>query len=244
MRAEELGYDIGYTWDHLFPPYGDRDGTHFECCSLLAAWAEATSRIELGPLVSCNSHRNPDLLADMARTVDHVSGGRVILGLGSGWQQRDYLGYGFEFGTAVERLVALEAALPRVARRLERLQPPPVRLMPLLIAGAGERRTIRLVAQHADAWHAGFPERPEELEPKVAALKHWCELAGRDPADIEWGLGVEPDDLDRFLRADAAVYLEMGSRQFTLVQLAGVDVDRGAAWLAWRDARNAERHAA
>ena len=110
----------------------------------------------------------------------------------------------------------LEAALPRIARRLDRLNPPPVRRPPLLIAGSGERFTLRLVAEHADGWHAGFPERPSEIEPAIAALRRWCATVGRDPADIEWGVGVEPDDLDRFLGEDAAAYVELGFRQFTL----------------------------
>jgi probable F420-dependent oxidoreductase len=244
LQAEELGYDIAYTWDHFFPLYGAPDGPHFECWSLLAAWAEATSRIELGPLVACNSYRNPDLLADIARTVDHVSGGRVILGVGSGWFDRDYDEYGYEFGTAGGRLRALAAALPRIHRRLARLDPPPVRTMPLLIAGGGERVTLRLVAQYADSWHAGFPERPDELEPKVAALRRFCDEIGRDPAEIEWGLGVEPEDLDRFLERDAPALVEMGFSQFTL-GFNGPDwpVDGGAPWLRWRDLVNADRGA-
>ena len=240
LRAEELRFDIAYTWDHFFPLYGDRDGPHFECWTLLSAWAEATERIELGPLVSCNSYRNPDLLADMARTVDHISGGRVILGIGAGWFRRDYEEYGYEFGTVGDRLGALEQARPRIARRLERLAPPPVRPMRLLIAGGGERRTLRLVARHADAWHAGFPDRPAELEPKVAALRRWCAEVGRDASEIEWSLGVEPYDLERFLREDAETYLEMGFTQFTLgFNGPSWDVDAGLPWLAWRDTVNA-----
>jgi probable F420-dependent oxidoreductase len=242
LRAEELGYDIAYTWDHFFPLYGDRDGSHLECWTLLAAWAEATERIELGPLVSCAAYRNPDLIADMARTIDRVAGGRFVLGLGSGWFRRDFQEYGYEFGTAGSRLRLLEAAIPRIGSRLDRLDPPPVRRPPLLIAGSGERFTLRLVAEHADAWHAGFPERPTELEPTVAALRRWCDTVGRDPADIEWGVGVEPEDLDRFLADDAETYAAMGFSQFTL----GFDgptwaVDAGRRWLDWRDRRNDQR---
>jgi probable F420-dependent oxidoreductase len=236
LRAEDLGYDVLYTWDHFFPIYGAEDGPHFECWSLLAAWAEATERIELGPLVACNAYRNPNLLADIARTVDHISGGRVILGIGSGWFERDFDEYGFEFGTAGGRLERLAESLPVIQARLERLVPPPVHRMPLLIAGGGERRTLRLVAKYADSWHAGFPDRPAELEPKVAALRRWCDELGRDPGEIEWGLGVEPEDLDRFLRDDAGTYVEMGFTQFTLgFNGPTSDVDAGTPWLEWRD---------
>jgi probable F420-dependent oxidoreductase len=241
LRAEELGYDIGYTWDHFFPLYGDPSGAHHECWTLLAAWAEATERIELGPLVSSTSYRNPDLLADMARTLDHVAGGRTILGLGAGWFQRDYAAYGYEFGSAGTRLAGLATALPRIRARLDVLNPAPIRRPPILIGGTGLRRTLRLVAEHADAWHAGFPERPAELESAVAALRDWSTAIGRDPADIEWGVGVEPDDLDRFLADDALTYVEMGFSQFTLgFNGPNWAVDRGRPWLSWRDAMNAE----
>jgi probable F420-dependent oxidoreductase len=238
--AEELGYDIAYTWDHFFPLYGEPNGAHLECWSLLAAWAEATQRIELGPLVSCVSYRNPQLLADIARTVDRISDGRLILGLGAGWFQRDYDEYGFAFGTTGVRLTALREALPAIERRLDALNPPPFRRPPILIGGTGERRTLRLVAQHADQWHAGFPDRPGDLEPKVAAMLGWCETVGRDPATIEWGVGVEPDDLERFLAKDAETYVEMGFSQFTLgFNGPGWNVPAGGPWLAWRDRRNA-----
>jgi probable F420-dependent oxidoreductase len=244
VRAEELGFDIAYTWDHFFPLYGDPEGRHLEGWTLLAAWAEATSRIELGPLVACNSYRNPNLATDMARTIDRISGGRFILGLGAGWKQRDYDEYGFDFGTRASRIGALAEAIPVMRGRLERLNPPPVRQIPLLIGGVGQRRTLRLVAEHADLWHAGFPSRPDELEPAVAALQRWCIDVGRDGADIEWGVGVEPDDLDRFLAQDAASYLSMGFTQFTL-GFNGPDwkVDAGHAFLRWRDELNRAREA-
>jgi probable F420-dependent oxidoreductase len=242
ILAEDMGYDIAYTWDHFFPLYGDPDGAHFECWSMLAALAEATRRIEIGPLVSCNTYRNPDLLADIARTVDHVSGGRTILGIGAGWFERDHEAYGFAFGTRGARLGALEAAIPRIQRRLAALSPAPVRPMPLLIAGVGERRTLRLVAPYADGWHAAFPSRIEELHPKVAALLRWCEEVGRDPRSIEWGVGIEPDDLERFLDEDADAYVALGFTQFTLgFNGPDWDVAAGERWLRWRDARDGQR---
>jgi probable F420-dependent oxidoreductase len=237
LRAEALGADLLYTWDHFYPLYGPPDGAHFECWSLLAAWAEATSRIELGPLVTCNSYRNPNLLADVARTVDHISGGRLVLGIGAGWFERDYDEYGYEFGTTGGRLAALADNLPVILDRWKRLNPPPVRQIPVLIGGVGQRRTLRLVARHADVWHAMFPTDPAELTPAVAALRDWCSREGRDPSSIEWAVGIEPDALTHDLTHYADEYLAMGFRQFTLgVNGPAYDVEPIRDWLAWRDA--------
>ncbi len=241
-ESEDLGYDLLYTWDHFYPLYGGRDGHHFECWSMLAAWAEQTSRIEIGALVTCNSYRNPDLLADMARTVDHISGGRLVFGIGSGWFRHDYDEYGYEFGTTGSRLRDLGKALPRIIARWDRLKPPPMRRPPILIGGTGPQITLRLVARYADGWHARFPNHPSELEPSVATLLQWCDREGRDPKTIEWGLGIQPDDLGRFLNDNVMAYVDMGFTQFTL-GFNGPEwrVSDGADWLRWRDEVNRKR---
>jgi probable F420-dependent oxidoreductase len=205
-EADALGVDSIWTWDHFYPLYGEADGAHFEGWSMLAAMACDTERAEFGMLVTCNSYRNPELLADIARTIDHLSHGRLILGIGSGWFERDYDEYGYEFGTAIGRLQALEASLPRIESRLAKLDPPPVRSpMPLLIGGSGEKVTLRLVAQHASMWNSFGP--PETYAKKNAVLDEWCERIGRDPKQIERTVLIE--GADDVKNADA--YLEAGA---------------------------------
>lgn len=229
-RAEDLGVDVIFTWDHFYPLTGAPDGKHFEAWTTLAAWAEQTTRAELGVLVTCNSYRNPDLLADMARTVDHISGGRVILGIGSGWFERDYVEYGYDFGTAGGRLDALAEALPRIESRLGRLNPAPTRDIPVLIGGGGERKTLRLVAKHADIWHS-FADAPT-LERKLGILGEHCTAIGRDAAEIEVSVGVPRGDLDAAkARRDAGASLltyGVGGPHYDLAPLERL--------IAWRDA--------
>jgi probable F420-dependent oxidoreductase len=231
--AEEAGVDVVFNWDHFFPLRGAPDGEHFECWTMLGAWAEATSRVEIGALVTCNSYRNPELLADMARTVDHISGGRLILGIGAGWFQRDYDEYGYEFGTPGSRLADLAEALPRIRGRWAKLIPAPTRDIPILIGGGGEKKTLRYTAEHATIWH-GMGE-PATIAHKVTVLDAHCADIGRDPAAIERSAKVEspPDQI-----ADAL--LDAGVTLFT-VSTSGPDYDLGPLkeWLAWRDSRRA-----
>jgi probable F420-dependent oxidoreductase len=182
--ADDLGVDSLWTWDHFRPVRGDVTGAHFEGWTQLAAMAVETTGAQIGVLVSCVSYRNPDLLADMARTVDHLSGGRVVLGLGAGWYGDEYSDYGYGYGIPRRRLDALEEGIVRVKRRLGRLVPGPLGPMRLMVGGGGERRTLRLVAQHADAWNVVLSS-PDEFRAKNERLTSWCERLGRDPRTVE-----------------------------------------------------------
>jgi len=232
VRAEESGVDVIYNWDHFFPLYGEPDGEHYEAWTMLASWAEVTSRVEIGCLVTCNTYRNPELLADMARTVDHISDGRLVLGLGAGWFERDYDEYGYEFGSAGSRLAALEQALPRIEARMASLNPAPVRKIPLLIGGGGEKKTLRYTARHADVWHGWWNE---EWSRKSGILDDWCAKEGRDPAAIARSVGVDWEKVDDVAGTYAAI-VEAGIDEITLgcggpnYDMSGVD-----AFLAARD---------
>lgn len=234
VRAEEMGVDAVFNWDHFFPLSGNRDGKHFECWTMLGSWAEITEEVEFGALVTCNSYRNPDLLADMARTVDHASGGRLILGIGAGWFRRDYEEYGYEFGTAGSRLADLRQALPRIEDRWASLNPPPSREIPILIGGGGEKKTLRYTAEHADIWH-GFGG-PDVIRHKNQVLDGHCDDVGRDPSEIERSVGAKPRAPES---GDALV--DAGSTFITIGfdGRSGYDLEPARDWLAWRDERNA-----
>jgi probable F420-dependent oxidoreductase len=229
-EAEALGADALFTWDHFFGPR-DSDVPSFECWTTLAAWAASTARITLGPLVNCIGYRNPDLVADMARTVDHVSGGRTILGLGSGFKERDYAEYGYPFGSLASRVSDLEHGVLRIRQRPELLNPPPVRPIPLLIAGSGEQRTLRLVAQHADIWHT-FADG-EDFIRKARVLDGHCARIGRDPGEIERSVLVGGDP-----STTASALLELGIT-FFIVLVTDLDLAPVRAWIRWRDTRSA-----
>jgi len=172
-RAEDLGVDTIWDWDHFFPLTGNAQGSNFEGWTLLTAMATLTLRAEIGCLVTCNSYRNPTLLADMAKTVDHISNGRLILGIGAGWFERDYQAYGYEFGTAGSRLASLEQGLARIKAHWEVCVPVPIRNpIPILLGGGGEKVTLRLVAQYATLSNT-FGD-PATVAHKMQVLDNWC----------------------------------------------------------------------
>ncbi len=232
-ELEDLGVDIIFNWDHFFPLTGDPDGLHFEAYTMLGAIAEQTSRVEFGPLVNCNAYRNPDLQADMARTLDHISDGRFIFGTGSGWFERDFTEYGYEFGTAGSRLDALAVDLPRIRERWARLNPAPTRHIPILIGGGGEQKTLRIVAEHADIWHS-FSD-PDTLIRKLSVLRHWCDEVGRNISEIELSTGTTLRGLGSLDRAALDQYRELDVTLFEVAIDAGQGMDAVRALLAWRD---------
>jgi probable F420-dependent oxidoreductase len=197
LGAEEIGADVIFGYDHFHRPAveGIVDGkpllsaeqtdvNNFEGWTALASWGEITTRAEIGLLVTGIGYRNPDLLADMARTVDHISGGRLILGLGSGWYEKDYTTYGYDYGTTKSRLDLFDDSVARIENRLEALVPQPLRDIPILIGGSGEKRSLPAVARHADIWHT-FPFHIDEYRRKNKLVDELAAAAGRDGAAIE-----------------------------------------------------------
>ncbi len=229
--TEALGVDSIWNWDHFFPLYGEGAGDHFEGWTLLTAIAMLTSRAEIGTLVTCNSYRNPALLTHMANTVDHISGGRLILGIGAGWFEKDYAEFGYGFGTAGSRLRDLGEALPVIKERMNKELPAPVRNpIPIMIGGGGEKVTLKLTAQYADLWNGFGP--PDQYAHKNRVLDTWCETVGRDPAAIERTVSItQNDDIPGNLDA----YAEAGATHFIMMTPVPPDYDRVEALLAWRD---------
>lgn len=223
--VEALGVDSMWDWDHFYPPRDAPLGSgHFEAWTLLTAMALLTRRVEVGCLVTGNSYRNPALVSCMAKTVDHISGGRLILGIGAGWYEPDYEGFGYPFDPGPERLRALEANLPIIKRHWATDYPLPVRSrIPILIGGDGEKVTLRIVAQHADLWNGG--NSPENYRQKNAILNEWCAKVGRPPEAIERTVTVygppTPALLDDYVAAGVQhVILNIGSPW----DLAGVEL--------------------
>ena len=206
LRAEELGYESLWTMDHVYPPNKPADGPILEAFSLMSAVAEVTSRPTISVMVASNTYRNPAMLTKIITTIDHISGGRAILGVGAGWAEHEHEGFGFEFGRGPgERLRWLKEALPVMRGMLDGTQPsssgphyqirnaynvpPPVQeRMPLLIGGAGPKVTLRLVAEYADMCNIGGS--PANVAAKDAILIGHCEDVGRDEKTIERSIDV------------------------------------------------------
>lgn len=198
-HAEATGWDGVYYADHFMPNDADVSAPVGECWTTLAALAAAVPRIRIGPLVTGNTYRHPAVLAKMAATVDIISGGRLVLGLGAGWQENEHRAYGIEFSTVGGRLSRLEEACHVITSLFANrrttfagryyqltdapLEPKPVQSpVPLLIGGGGEQRTLRIAARYANEWNVWGS--PEVLARKGQILDPYCEELGRDPRTI------------------------------------------------------------
>jgi F420-dependent oxidoreductase-like protein len=220
QRAEAAGFDDLWIDDHLLSDEGDWPDAKFEGWTTLAAVAAITERARLGHMVSANTLRNPGLTAKMATTIDHVSGGRAILGLGAGWFEREHDAFGFDFGSSMgDRLDRLVEAVPLVRRLLDGetvthegpfysfrdavCAPRPVqRHLPILVGGSGPRKTLPLVARSADMWNAYGT--PVQVAAADAILRAACEAAGRDEREIERTVNLNVVIRDTSAEADTA----------------------------------------
>jgi len=202
-EAEALGFDSAWVFDHFIPIFGNQEGPCLEGWTALAALAAETSRMRLGVLVTGNTYRNPALLAKMATTVDHVSHGRLVLGIGAGWFERDHTAYGFPYGTPRERARKLAEALqvitklwsedhPSFAGKYYTLEkapfaPPNVQRPhpPIVIGGQGEKWIIPLVARYGDGWNAVTGVGPDGIRARRKIIADECARIKRDPCPTQ-----------------------------------------------------------
>jgi alkanesulfonate monooxygenase SsuD/methylene tetrahydromethanopterin reductase-like flavin-dependent oxidoreductase (luciferase family) len=201
LAAEDAGWDSIWTWDHLLAIFGPWEQPIFEGWTVLAALGPLTERVRLGLMVGANTFRNPGLTAKLATTLDHVSGGRAVLGIGGAWFDREHEAFGIDFGASPgERLDWLDESVmllrrlldgervdhdgPRYAMRDALCEPRPIQAhLPILIGGAGRRKTLRTVAERADAWNSSGSL--DEMRDALSTLERHCADVGRDPASIE-----------------------------------------------------------
>jgi len=201
MFADRLGYKSLWTWDHIHAIFGDPLQDIFEAYTTLGAWAQATKNIELGLMVGANTLRNPGLVAKSIATLDHISNGRAILGIGGAWFEYEHTAHGIDFGSGFgqrldwldESVAAMTALLAggtvtspdggHYAFRDLRHNPLPVRShVPVMIGGTGRKKTLRTIAKYGDMWNAfGTPEECRKLD---GVLRAHCDTVGRDQAEI------------------------------------------------------------
>jgi alkanesulfonate monooxygenase SsuD/methylene tetrahydromethanopterin reductase-like flavin-dependent oxidoreductase (luciferase family) len=209
IHIDELGYESLWTWDHLYAIFGDPLQPIFEGYTTLAAWAKVTSKARIGLLVGANTFRNPGLVAKTVSTIDHISGGRAILGIGGAWMEPEHTAHGIDFGSGFgERLTWMDEAVAAMRALLDGktvsspaggryrfdelvLQPRPLQEhLPIMIGGSGEKKTLRSVANYADQWNA--MGSVAKLRRKVEVLRQHCEAVGRNPAEVAFTAGCKP----------------------------------------------------
>ena len=248
-KAEELGVDVLYSADHFSAMIMDEDqalrttrgadygkpkvgGMNFEGTTIQAAMAVTTTKARIGCICHAIGFRNPNLMADIARTIDHLSGGRFILGMGSGYLRYDYEEYGYDFGTQTSRSLDLARDLPIIKARFAKLNPAPMGPMPLLIASMGEKIGMRVVAEHADLWHVYGPM--DKIRQKTEVLRGICQEVGRNFSDIELTTYYWPQ-ISGF-KEHPGDYLAEGIKHLVLVAQGPTwDLGQVREIIQWRD---------
>jgi len=217
--VDRLGYDHLWAWDHLYAIFGDPYQDFFEGYTLLAAWARETERARLGLLVGANTFRNPGIVAKTITTIDHISGGRAILGIGGAWMEEEHAAHGIDFGSGFgQRLDWMDEATGAMRALLDGEtvtsepgghyqfdglvhHPVPVqKRLPIMIGGSGEKKTLRSVAKYADMWNA--MGTVDTMRHKIDVLRQHCADVGRDPSEIEFTLGIKATIRDSAEEAD------------------------------------------
>lgn len=238
--VDRLGYKHLWTWDHLYAIFGDPYQPIFEGWTSLAAWAMATERTRLGLLVGANTFRNPGLVAKTAATLDHISGGRGILGIGGAWMDLEHQAHGIEFGKGFgerldwldESVAAMRAVLDGGSATSEpdghyrfddlRHRPLPVqKRLPIMIGGSGEKKTLRTVARYADMWNAMGPL--DVMAHKVDVLRRHCDDVGRDIKEIEFTLAIKATIRDTQVEAERVWKEAMAHNRTPMEDVAGDD---------------------
>ncbi len=231
--VDRLGYDHLWAWDHLYAIFGDPYQPIFEGWTSLAAFAMATDQTRVGLLVGANTFRNPGLVAKTAATLDHISGGRSILGIGGAWMEPEHRAHGIEFGTGFgQRLDWLHEAVGAMRGVLDgasvtsapggryhfddlRHQPLPLqKRLPIMIGGSGEKKTLRTVATYADMWNA--MGSVEKMQHKIEVLQGHCDAVGRDIGEIEFTLGVKLTIRDSAAEAERVQHAAMAHNRTPL----------------------------
>ena len=239
-RVDELGYDHLWAWDHLYAIFGDPYQPIFEGWSSLVAAAGITKRTRLGLLVGANTFRNPGLVAKIAATLDHVSDGRAILGIGGAWMEPEHTAHGIEFGSGFgQRLDWMDESVGAIRALLDgkevtsepgghynfdhlRHQPTPIQPhLPIMIGGSGEKKTLRSVAKYADLWNAMGPV--DVMRHKIEVLRGHCADVGRDPSEIEFTLGIKATIRDSEAEADKVWKAAMEHNKTPLSELEDDD---------------------
>jgi len=244
--ADELDvFESAWNWDHFYPLAEPYDGPNLEGWTMLGALAQATSRIRIGAMVNGMHHRHPAVTANMAATLDHISGGRFELGMGAGWNFMESEAYGIPLGTKTERSDRFEEGMEVIVSLLANksttfsgqyynltdawCEPKPVQSkIPIVIGGGGRKRTLRTVARFADQWDYTFPKDTAEWLELDGVLREHCDAVGRDQSEITRSvhLGLEADKEPRALAETANTFFAAGVDVVVWSMRGAIDASR------------------